>query len=75
MLVYKNPKKDSNITEVWYSNSMSTMYIYFNTNRIYKYNNISKYTYNKFIESKSKGKYFRQNIMNNKSYDVEELFK
>lgn len=78
MLIYKNPKEDSNIKEVWYAKGFEHLYIIFRTksvDRIYKYSNVSEYTYNKLINAKSKGEYFRKNILNNKDYEVKELFK
>lgn len=56
----------SNITEIGYDELSRTMEIKFKHGGIYQYSPITPQAYISFLKSESKGKFFHQNIKENK---------
>jgi len=55
----------SNIVEVAYDKSISRMHVKFTNGNLYVYSNVPENTFNEFLNSESKGRFFAQNIKNN----------
>jgi len=58
--------ESSNIAEIGYDLPTLTLQVKFHNGSLYNYWPIGKYTYDRFMSSKSKGIFFNQNIKNAK---------
>lgn len=65
--------KSSNIKSIGYDIDNFTLEIEFKGERVYRYHPISKYMWNKFLEAKSKGHYFNEQIRFNTRINCEEV--
>lgn len=61
----RNPVNSSNISEVGYDSKTKVLEIKFHRGGIFQYHPITEEAYNTFINSKSLGKWFYENIKNN----------
>lgn len=56
------PVSSSNIDEIGYDATTSTLYIKFKNNRLYSYDNVPESVYDNLKSASSVGSYFHQNI-------------
>lgn len=65
----------SNINAIGFDSLTKTLYIIFKgkTNSLYKYTEFDQGTYERFLETPSKGKFFFKFIKGNEGYKVEKL--
>jgi len=54
--------KSSNIAGIFYENN--TLYLQFNKGQVYSYENVPEEIYIWLLNSESKGKFFKENILN-----------
>lgn len=61
-MVTMYPVSSSNIDEIGYDATTSTLYIKFKNNRLYSYDNVPKSVYDNLKSASSIGGFFHQNI-------------
>lgn len=61
-MVTMYPVSSSNIDEIGYDATTSTLYIKFKNNRLYSYDNVPESVYDNLKSASSVGSYFHQNI-------------
>ena len=63
------PVDSSNIKSLGYDDKSKTLEVEFTNGAVYRYSGVGKRTFEKLMETKSKGTYFHENIRGKYSYE------
>lgn len=62
--MYRQKVHSSNLVFVGYDDENQMLEIEFKEGKVYSYSDVPRYIYESLMSANSKGKYFRENIMN-----------